>query len=101
MTPAETREYQERLDTLEARARKDLGVDFASASVTLQSNRTLELFPDRKPYVCRVGLGSIPHPKGDIHPPNLEAYGDCQLSAIEAAHREIARRVLEERESAA
>ena len=101
MTPAETREDQERLDALEARARKSLGVNFATASVTLQSNRTLELFPERKPYACRVALGSIPHPKGDIHPPNIEAFGDCQLSAIEAAHREIARRVLEETESAA
>lgn len=95
LSAAETREIQTRMAALKEAAANRIG-PVCSA--------TLSLYDDIRPdewSVCVSFKTQRGAPGWTFSPSRLTGWGECPLSAIEAAHREIARRVLEENGEAA
>lgn len=101
MSPAETREVQGKLKALAASASEKIGpVDYVSQWMRDGFSSGWE--HEDGPVMVTVRFSEITSPGGWSRKPEaISTHGHCVLSAIEAAHREIARRVLEETESAA
>jgi len=99
-SPAETSETRDKLDALAKEASARIG-PVASASVCLDWRDPGGRSDERGAVAVYIRFETIRLDACTRRtPPPLFAYGHCDLSAIEAAHREIARRVLEETESA-
>lgn len=100
MSPAETRECRDKLDALAANAEAKIGlVEIASVQL---SRRDQYGYRDQDSVAAVVIFRPVRIDQNTTRTPqSIWARGACAYSAIEAAHREIARRVLEETESAA
>ena len=101
MSPAETLETRNKLDALAASAATKIGpVD--RVSQFMRSTWDNDWVHPDGPVLVSIYFSEATLPGGWRRTPEaITVHGQCILSAIEAAHREIARRVLEETESAA
>lgn len=100
-SPAETSETRDKLDALAADAEAKIGpVD--TVTCMMGHRGQYDRSDADGPITVLIRFQSIKLDACTTRAPEaIFAYGHCDLSAIEAAHREIARRVLEEQGEAA